>query len=707
MGRRNKQFADPDAPVLQQTSLFCAPKPKYEPYPKIYRHSREAFLGVLERAGEYIGYDLEFDPRRPTILGISNDTEAASLPWDAELARKVRSAGKPLVAFSTVSADKAVADKALGVNSGLNEWEDAMITHYLDNSHLTKAPGKEEDDDPGSMGFMSLGVAVSISTDLPIYKEHRGRDCEGPCPKCDVFGYNAIDAWAGLEVFKHTTASMKRKGIPHSLYRETLELSEVLMKMQQKGVMIDREHVARFNQEQTERKERLFTNIPGKKKHKDQSEMEGIEAFESSAFNPKSPKQIKEYFYRHGILLADTDKNTLEKELAKQSLKAGIQLLQGSDRFSLVEEAYENEKLAGPHLELFKLYTYKSAGKGIDPWFSPKYMDKVGAVHPRFNYTAACTGRLSSSGPNFQNIPKRGLMGNALRRAVIARPGYKLLKADYSQLELRIVLWLAGVDPKEAGKDAFAYFVKQAKGRFDEAAARYSMKPRDVAKSTVHGCNYMEGFVLLLPWQLETAKVKEAIEYGALRVHWDWEYCGGVVAFSGVNIGERLFGDKSFESRKKGLEIQEAYLESFPVVRQWQKKMTLQIQDRGYVQSPTGRYLELFDTPEENAKKGIATLGQGTGADHVTAMMLRFAREESILPIAQIHDELLFEVPEDWSDDRCYDFMAKMTEEQWRLPGFVCPIEVSVGKNWKSQYTTLPDGTKVLDNPEGQRVIVK
>jgi DNA polymerase I-like protein with 3'-5' exonuclease and polymerase domains len=489
MGRRNKQFADPDALVPQQTSLFCAPKPKYEPYPKIYRHSREAFLGVLERAGEYIGYDLEFDPRRPTILGISNDAEAASLPWDAELARKVRSAGKPLVAFSTVSADKAVADKALGVNSGLNEWEDAMITHYLDNSHLTKAPGKEEDDDPGSMGFMSLGVAVSISTDLPIYKEHRGRDCEGPCPKCDVFGYNAIDAWAGLEVFKNTTASMKRKGIPHSLYRETLELSEVLMKMQQKGVMIDREHVARFNQEQTERKERLFTNIPGKKKHKDQSEMEGIEAFESSAFNPKSPKQIKEYFYRHGILLADTDKNTLEKELAKQSLKAGIQLLQGSDRFSLVEEAYENEKLAGPHLELFKLYTYKSAGKGIDPWFSPKYMDKVGGVHPRFNYTAACTGRLSSSGPNFQNIPKRGLMGNALRKAVIARLGYKILKADYSQLELRIVLWLAGVDPKEAGKDAFAYFVKRAKGRFDEAAARYSMKPRDVAKSTVHGCN--------------------------------------------------------------------------------------------------------------------------------------------------------------------------------------------------------------------------
>jgi hypothetical protein len=697
MARRSKYIADPDSPQPTQYSLFLDPnlkepeKRRFNPYPRISRNESD-IAEVLSRSGKYIGYDLEFSsPTRPTILGVANDDLAVSIPWSSFRAQQIidhcKANNKSIVAFSTIGADKSVTDRVLGNYTSLPLWDDGMLSMFYANAELAKEPGKtmdEDESDSGSLGMFNLGVGMMLYTDAPQHKNCRGIACEGPCPRHEVFGYNAIDAWGGLKIHQGALRDMERKKIPHQLYRELLELSSLCHEMEQQGVLIDRAYVADLDRRMEEGKASLFPyHRSGKKDIYD------------APYNPKSSKQVREWFWQKGIELIDTDKETIDKVLEKECKKAKIPLGEKSAKYDALCEKY------GLHLwssdkqcvaavddgdvlrELFRLHLYKSSGKGPKSWFADQYFDLYGRVHPRYNVTGSSTCRVSSSGPNFTNLPNpRTAFGKAMRRAVKASPGMKIVKADASQLELRMMLYLAGFDPSVAGVDAFTFLVTASNGTFEYAASRLGVKPRDLAKVLSHGSNYGLGMVLLYPNELQQSRIRQQIQAGALYVCKDWQYAGGYIGFNGVHIAETFFGNASWENRKQGIELQQLYFTAFPQIQQFQRKVISFVEQNGYVQTVCGTYLPLLGDAADRVKKGLAMHGQGTSALHMQAILLRMRRELGVIPLGFVHDEIIREVPDTWTDKQCVEAMQIMTEETWRLPGFKAPVKVSVGPTW-------------------------
>lgn len=680
MGKRVKQI-DPDYRPEEQLALF-GERRQENPFPPIYRDEL-GIRRILERSRDGIGLDLEYTNKKPTILGIANDEECAAVRWDPVLAQLVvdhaNTTGQTLVAFAGVGADRPVLEKALGVRLPLEKWDDSMLSHYLTHMELCKAPGKtEDDDDTGAMGMMNLWTAASFATDLPQWKEHDQNRCATtnphPCPKCDVWAYCAIDSWAGLQVQRVCFKEMENRGTPHKLYRELMELSEMCQEMEDQGVLVDMEHIGRLEEAANDRKEILFpiVEIDG-----------GGEGYKY--FNPKSPKQIQDWFAARKINLKSTDKKIIKGELRKLARKSG---------FGDLEELEKAEEVLSETLDaLYRLDQFKEAGKGLKAWFDSRWIGRDGLIHPRFIVTGTSTGRLASAKPNFQNVPARGF-GAEVRRAVVSRPGTKLLKADKSQLELRMCLALAGVDPKTIAGDAFTWLVGKAGTAFTEAANRYHMSERDIAKSVSHGGDYLEGIEILRPHDFDARRLDE-IDRGALKVYTkkympglkrDWEYGGGVVAFTGANLAERLFGNKTVESRIKALAIQEdIYFKNFPMLREWQQKVLEEVERTGGVRLETGRFVRLpditSDSPKENAKIAVAIKGQGNSAEHIISAMLTY-HQMGVVPILQVHDELVFEVPLEWEARQMREFLQPMMVEDWRLPGFIGPIKAKVGPNW-------------------------
>ena len=205
---------------------------------------------------------------------------------------------------------------------------------------------------------------------------------------------------------------------------------------------------------------------------------EGEEGF---LFNPRSPKAILEWGKENKIFFPSADKDSVQTVLEKEAANHGYV----GDKFDEIREQLDvdSENLDPTLGIIYRLYTYKILGKGIESWFNDRYFGNDGLLHPRFVGTGTSTGRFSSSRPNYQNIPKRG-WGKRVRRAFVPRnPSSLLVEADFSQLELRVCLYLAGVDQSVIGADAFSWLVTQSGGLFDKAAQRYGGKPRDIAKS--------------------------------------------------------------------------------------------------------------------------------------------------------------------------------------------------------------------------------
>lgn len=208
------RIVTPDEPDYVQTSLF-APEVIQSSFPPIKDDIADILSDRL--IGEPLGLDLEFNSKtgKPSILGVATPRMCAAVPWTEYDANFVSFYGGPYVGHSVISADKPVWDKALGIETSLDDWEDSMIAYYLCNADFCQAPGKAEDaDDAGALGLMNLWTMASLYTEVPQWKVCRGKACSGPCPRHDVFGYCAVDAWAGLVSYLALRDEMKRKGIP-------------------------------------------------------------------------------------------------------------------------------------------------------------------------------------------------------------------------------------------------------------------------------------------------------------------------------------------------------------------------------------------------------------------------------------------------------------------------------------------------------------
>jgi hypothetical protein len=671
-------------------------------FPEIV-HDAAGFKEVLRRAEKLglLGVDYEFKSYdRPTIMGIAVRDLACGVPFDRTLHRYIADAARSgirLVAHSAYSADRPVFDCVEGFESPLEWWIDSLLTHWFENSHLTKTPGKDESDDSGALGLCDLWTATSLVTSVPNWKEHRGSACHGPCPKCDVFAYCAADSWGGLEVHIENKRRLLQRGFSWRTFENRSELAATLHKMEVRGVKIDRRFVANFSENLETLREGLFP---------------AGDDGEPVPFNPRSAQQVEAWFRQRKIALKSNQKNDVRKALEVTAARFGFDSIEALEQAEDVPEALS---------VLHKLDQYKGSGKGGDAWFADKYFDKEGLVHPRFIYVGTSTGRLSSSKPNFQNVPSRG-WGALIKAAIVPHdPDFDIIDADLGQLELRDVLYQAGFDIRSIKGDALQFIVEQGGDRFDRAAQIAGGEARDIVKTVVYGGQYGEGLQIYTAADLMRPTTQREIAAGAIRLYtpqyvpWltkAWEYGGGIVGFTGANLAERLFGDKSWESRKKALEIQDDLIfgGDLRIIREWQIRTLDEIESKGYVDLPNTQFLRLNGSPRDNAKVGLAFKGQGLGAVHAQATMLACIRENKTLPLLQVHDSLVYAVNRSWSDRKVREFIAPMFGETDVLPGFKAPGKVKRGRNYGGFDEKLnPGGLKLIwnsakENVDGSRV---
>jgi len=277
----------------------------------------------------------------------------------------------------------------------------------------------------------------------------------------------------------------------------------------------------------------------------------------------------------------------------------------------------------------------------------------TGRVHTTFNQAVAATGRLSSSDPNLQNIPIRTATGREIRGAFIAEPGHVLISADYSQIELRVLAQLSG---DAALVDAFSRGIDI----HDQTADRVFGKSSGLDKH-------------------ELRRRAKIINYALLY---------GKTKFTlSKDIGV---------SQEAAQEFIDAYFAGYPAVRGYIDKTLAEARASGVVRTMTGRRRLV---PELLSKNGMIRQGaeretvnmpiQGTAADilkkamidvHAELASYNAGRRDPSRMILTVHDELLFEAPE----DRAKEVSALVRDVMERAFPLNVPltVDVGIGKNW-------------------------
>ncbi len=353
------------------------------------------------------------------------------------------------------------------------------------------------------------------------------------------------------------------------------------------------------------------------------------------AFNLASPKQL-------GEILFDEMKLPGGKRGKSGSWTTDVGVLE-----DLAAAGHALPKTLMEHRQLAKLKgTYTDAlVQAIDR--------RTGRIHTSYHMTGASTGRLASTDPNLQNIPVRTEDGRKIRRAFVAEPGHRLLSADYSQIELRL---LAHVADMASLKEAFA--------RGDDIHA--------ITASQVFGVP-VEG---MDPMVRRQAK---AINFGIIY---------GISAFG---LAAQL-GVAQGEARR----YIEAYFERYPGIRDYMDRTRRFCRERGYVVTPFGRKIHLAGINDKNpARRGFherAAINaplQGGAADIIKRAMIRMpaalaAANLKTRMLLQVHDELLFEAP-DGEVDTAKGIVKATMENAARL-SIPLVVEVGVGDSWAAAH---------------------
>ncbi len=365
---------------------------------------------------------------------------------------------------------------------------------------------------------------------------------------------------------------------------ETLErpLVPTLARMERCGVTIDRQILARLSGEFAQTMARLEDEI---------AELAG------ERFNLGSPKQLGDILF------------------GKMGLPGATKTPTGawSTRANVLEElAEQGHELPGRILEWRQVSKLKSTYTDA----LPSYVNPdTGRVHTSYALAATTTGRLSSSEPNLQNIPIRREDGRKIRRAFIAAPGYKLVSADYSQIELRLLAEIADVPA--------------LRGAFQEGTDIHAMTASEMFGVPVKG----------MP--ADVRRRAKAINFGIIY---------GISAFG-------LANQLGIGREEAGAYIRR-YFERFPGIRDYMEETKAACRHEGFVTTLFGRRMYYPDIKASNPslrsfneRASINARLQGTAADIIRRAMIRVdpALTKAKLTgrmLLQVHDELIFEVPE-------------------------------------------------------------
>jgi len=398
-----------------------------------------------------------------------------------------------------------------------------------------------------------------------------------------------------------------------------IPILSVLSRMERTGVLIDSDMLAQQSME-------LANHIMAIEQQA--HEMAG------QSFNIASPKQIQEILY-----------DKLNLPILKKTPKG-----QPSTAESVLQELAEDYPLPELILKHRSMSKLKSTYTDKLPLqISPK----TGRVHTSYHQAVAATGRLSSSNPNLQNIPVRSVEGRKIRQAFIAPEGYKVVAADYSQIELRIMAHLSG---DEGLLDAFA-------------------KGEDIHKATaadVFGVNIDQV-------TNDLRRSAKAINFGLIY---------GMSAFG---LAKQLG-----LGRNQAQEYIDLYFSRYPRVKQYMDDTRELAKQQGYVETVLGRRLYLPEIHAKNAARrqyaertAINAPMQGTAADIIKLAMIATDQwiqddQPDIKMIMQVHDELVFEIAE-----------AKVDEYSANIRQLMCTattldvplvVDIGVGINWDEAH---------------------
>jgi DNA polymerase-1 len=315
-------------------------------------------------------------------------------------------------------------------------------------------------------------------------------------------------------------------------------------------------------------------------------------------------------------------------------------------------EASVMEALRGVHPVIEFILEYRQLSK-----LKSTYVDalpalinrKTGRVHTNFNQTGTATGRLSSSDPNLQNIPIRGELGSKIRKAIIAPPGAYLLSADYSQIDLRVLAHLSQ-DP-----GLIAAFAQDEDIHATTASKIFGIPAAEVTS--------------------EMRRNAKTVNFGVVYGMSDY----------GLEQATNL-------SRVEAAQFIALYFEKYPRVKEYLEATKEQARKLGYVQTVLGRRRFLPEINSSNRmvreaaeRMAINAPVQGSSADIIKIAMINLHREMErrnlkSKMLLQIHDELLFEVPEDEVEEM-KSLVSKL------MPGAVelrvpVKIDIKLGRNW-------------------------
>lgn len=408
---------------------------------------------------------------------------------------------------------------------------------------------------------------------------------------------------------------------------ETLErpLIQILADMERAGIMVDRAELNRLSG--------MFAD------GMDALEKE-IHALAEEPFNIASPKQLGEIlFEKQGI------KGGKKGKAGAWSTGADILEKLAADGHELPEKV-----LAWRQLAKLKS-TYSDA-------LANAINEKTGRVHTSYSMAVTSTGRLSSTDPNLQNIPIRTAEGRQIRKAFVAQDGHKLIAADYSQIELRVLAHMADIDSL---KDAFH------KGHDIHA----------MTASQVFGVP-MEGM------DPATRRRAKAINFGIIY---------GISAFG---LARQLD-----ISRTEAQAYIDAYFERFPGIRAYMERTKKQAHSQGYVSTLFGRRTHVRDINAKNPnlrafseRAAINAPIQGTAADIIKRAMIRMpdalkgAGLDAVQMLLQVHDELIFEAPADLVEKAIPIIKSVMETATQPVLTLAVPLvaETGVGDNWDEAH---------------------
>ena len=420
---------------------------------------------------------------------------------------------------------------------------------------------------------------------------------------------------AALRLTDRLTTDLAGQGLSGLFAELEMPLVPVLMRMEQEGIRID----PAFFQAMSERLERDLTLI-----------RDEIYKVARTEFNLNSTPQLREIlFEQQGLPVIKRTKTGPSTDSSVLEELAG----QGHEIPRLMMEYRELEKLRSTYVDALPQLV----------------IPRTGRIHTRFNQTVAATGRLSSSDPNLQNIPIRTDLGREIRKGFIPADGYLFYRADYSQVELRILAHFSG----------------------DEPLVRAFNEGIDVHKQTA-------AVVFDIPLDQVTSEQRAQAKT--------------------INFAT-LYGQGAFSlARQLGIGREEAkafidqYFERFKGVRAYLDEQVAMARDKGFVETLMGRRRNI---PELQARNwNVRQFGeriaqntpiQGTAADMIKKAMLDVSAalaeaDTGARLLLQVHDELLFEVPSGEEDDLAELVVSRMEGAMELSVPLVA--KGGVGKNW-------------------------